>query len=125
MQMGAYTVHVTWRTPGPHCTPLRVTPAEPAAAGAVMPLGTASARCPPVPPAPVAPAAPGPLPPAAPATVVSVVSPFVLPVPTSWPKPAFTSVALFGDTLGTSHTTKSRTRNPINSGEYRRATLAI
>src|SRR5581483_5031133 len=33
--MGAYTDHVTWSTPGPQFTPLRVTPAEPAAAGAV------------------------------------------------------------------------------------------
>src|SRR5437588_5269382 len=61
-QIGAYVDHGTWRTPGPHCTPLRVTPAEPAAAGAVTPLGTASARWPP-PEAPVEPA--GPEPPAA------------------------------------------------------------
>ena len=33
---GAYTDHETWRTPGPHWTPLRVTPREPAAAGAVI-----------------------------------------------------------------------------------------
>jgi hypothetical protein len=33
---GAYTVNVTWRTPGPHDTPLRATPFVPAAAGGVI-----------------------------------------------------------------------------------------
>src|SRR5437763_8764629 len=32
---GSYTDHGTCSTPAAHCTPLRVTPAEPAAAGAV------------------------------------------------------------------------------------------
>src|SRR4029077_1301567 len=121
-------------------TPLRVTPAEPATAGAVMPLGTASARwlpatpqpAPPLagtahpvgPPPPALPAAVPPLP-VAPATVVSVALPVVPPVPASWPKPADTFVGLLGVTLGTSQTTRSSTRKPINRGEYRRATFAM
>src|SRR5437588_12289171 len=124
MQIGAYAVHGTWRTPGPHCTPLRVTPADPAAAGGVMPLGTASAcRPPPAPPA--EPAPPGPPAAVPPATVVSVAPPVVPPAPAASPRPAFTLVDLLGVTLGTSHTTSSKTSPPISSGEYRRATLAI
>src|SRR5438093_1225465 len=69
MQIGAYFDHGTWRTPGPHCTPLRVNPADPAAAGAVMPLGTARARWVPAAP-PAGPVAPPPATP--PASVVSV-----------------------------------------------------
>src|SRR5207248_3593635 len=120
-QIGAYTLHGTWRTPGPQFTPLRVIPAEPAAAGGVMPLGTASARWPPAaPPAELPPFGPAAVPPAA---VLSVV-PSVPPVPKPWPVPLVTLVDFEGATLGTRMTTRSKTRRPINSGEYRRATCA-
>jgi hypothetical protein len=33
-QIGAYLDHVTWRTPGPHFTPLTAVPGEPGASGA-------------------------------------------------------------------------------------------
>src|SRR5437588_7074501 len=85
-QIGAYVDHGTWRTPGPHCTPLRVIPAEPAAAGGVMPLGTARARWPPAGP-PAFEALLAAPPDVDPATVASVVPPLVPPTPTSCPAP--------------------------------------
>ncbi|MBV9285578.1 MAG: hypothetical protein JO176_13240 [Acidimicrobiia bacterium] len=99
-----------------------MTPAEPAAAGAVIPFGTAAARCC-APPA--LPAGPPTGPPAAPATVVPV-SPPAMPLdPTLPPDPVATLVAYSGDTLGTRMTTKSKTSRPTNNGEYRRATFAM
>src|SRR3954454_14112037 len=108
-------LHGTWRTPGPHCTPLRVTPAEPAAAGAVIPLGTASARCPPVAAAPAGPLVPPA--PDAPTTVLPVVPAADVPSPPCWPAPVATFVAFSGVTLGTRMTTSRRTSRPINNGE--------
>src|SRR5438445_8236352 len=114
MQIGRYFVHGTWRTPGPHWTPLRVTPAEPAAAAAVMPLGTAIPRGPAaVPPPPVGPPPPS----VAPATVVPVVPPASFPRPTSWPVPVWTFVAFSGVTLGTRVTTSRSTSSPMRRGE--------
>src|SRR5437763_558312 len=113
--MGAYFDHGTWRTPGPQFTPLRVTPADPAAAAAVMPFGTAIWGRAPEGPFAVPPAGPPEGPP--PATVVSVEPAATPPWSAPCPNPPLSTVELLlGVTLGTMVTTRRRTARPISSG---------
>src|SRR3954469_8102569 len=113
--MGAYLVHGTWATPGPHCTPLRVTPAEPAAAGGVTPAGTATAREVDRPATAAAPGPPpGPAPPAAPDASLppAPVTPCTSPDPVALAR----VVLLLWSARGTRATTSASVARTATSG---------
>src|SRR5206468_9278876 len=123
--MGAYLVHGTCGTPGPHCTPPRVTPAEPAAAGGVTPAGTpgapravdrpATAAPPGPPPGPGGLAAPDESLPAAPVT------------PATSPDPVAVACVVFlvSSARGTRATTSARVASTATRGRYRAASLPM
>src|SRR5581483_4844768 len=124
MHSGAYTDHGTCSTPLLHCTPPRVTPAVPAAAGAVnVTLPPELLR-----PVTLLPAAPdgtlatGVL--ESPASVVSVAP--LCCEPCTWPPELALSRAVFCLALlvGTSVTIRMNTTAPTASGVYRRRTRA-